>query len=128
MKPPVSAARRRRTRRLHQRAEQSGRKRIAPHPLRMPLNADDPMFMRLMLDGFDHSIRSNRGDAQTAPQITDGLMMRSVYTHAESSATTLKAASGRELGNLAAWLNTRLVRRVGRIWRETLPAVLDFRV
>ena len=86
------------------------------------------MFMRLMLDGFDHSIGSNRGDAQTAPKIADGLMMRSVYTHAESPASILKAASGRELGNLAAWLNTRLVRRVGRIWRETLPAVLDFRV
>jgi len=128
MKPPVSAARRRRTRRLHQRAEHSGRKRIAPHPLRMPLNADDPMFMRLMFDGFDHSIGSNRGDAQTGPQVADGLMMRSVYTQAESSATILKAASGRELSNLAAGLNTRLVRRVGRIWRETLPAVLDFRV
>src|SRR5260370_32197068 len=126
MKPPVSAARRRRTRRLHQRAEQSGRKRIAPHPLRMPLNANDPMFMRLMLDGFDHAIGSKRGDAQTAAQVADGLMMRSVYPDIESSASILKAASGRELSNLAAWLDPRLVRRVGRIWRETLPAVLDF--
>ncbi len=128
MKPPVSAARRRRTRRLHQPAEQSGRKGIALHPLRMPLNADDPRFMRLMLDGFDHSIGSNRCDAQTAPKIADGLMMRSVYPDIESSASILKAASGRELSNLAAWLDPRLVRRVGRIWRETLPAVLDFRV
>ena len=73
MKPPVSTARCRRTRRLHQRAEQCGRKRIALHALRMPLNANDPKFMRLMLDSFDHSIGSNRGDAQTAPKIADGL-------------------------------------------------------
>ena len=43
----------------------------------MPLHADDPVFMRLVLDGFDHSIGSNRVNAQAVPKIADGVMLRS---------------------------------------------------
>ena len=90
-----------RTRGLHKRAEERRSKGITLHALWMPLHTDDPMFMRLMLDGFDHAVGSNRRNAQAAPKVTDGLMMGSVHLHVESAGTIPEAASCRELSELA---------------------------
>jgi len=50
----------------HQRAEKRCREYVTGHSLGMPLHADDPVFMRLMLDGFNHAIGSDDCDAQAA--------------------------------------------------------------
>src|SRR5207244_9558589 len=54
---------------LHQRAEKRCREYVTGHSLGMPLHADDPVFMRLMLDRFDHTVGSDDCDAQAVTQI-----------------------------------------------------------
>jgi hypothetical protein len=48
---------------LHQRAKQRSCQGVALHSLWMPLNADHPVFVRLVLDGFDHTIGGDSGEA-----------------------------------------------------------------
>ena len=91
----------------------------------MPLHADDPVFVWLMLDGLDHSIGCNRSNAQAASKIPDGLMMRSVYLSIESAAAMREAASGRELSNFAAGLDPSRMNGVVVCRPEPFPAVLD---
>ena len=98
------------------------------HALRMPLNPDDPVLVRFMLDGFDYSIRRYGGNAQAVAGIADALMMRAVYRHREISADFLQRGSSRKLGNFAARPNPRGVKRVLRFGRQAVPAVHDISV
>src|ERR1700674_3724682 len=84
-KPPVLVVQGGCARGLHQRAEKRRGEGVAGHPFGMPLHADDPVFMRLMLDGFDHTIGGQRSDSQAVPQIPAGLVMRGVYPDVESA-------------------------------------------
>src|ERR1700681_3582121 len=68
-KPPALALHGGGPRGFDQRAEKRRGEGVAGHPLGMPLHADDPVFMRLVLDGFDHTIGSQRSDSQAVPQI-----------------------------------------------------------
>src|SRR6266436_404502 len=87
---------------LPQCAKQRRCQRIALHSLRMPLYADDPVFVRLVLDRFDYTIGSNRGDAQAAAQIPDGLVMRSIDLHVERVVLIRLARDGGKLSNFSA--------------------------
>src|SRR5882762_2081534 len=91
----------------------------------MPLHADDPVFMRLVLDRFDHPIGSDGSDAQAVTQIPDGLVMRGVDLDVESAVTFREAGSGRELSELAARLDPRGMDGISRIRRKTFFAVFD---
>src|SRR5258708_27551755 len=91
----------------------------------MPLHADYPVFMRLVLDCFDHTVGSNRGYAQAAPKFADGLVMRSVDLDVESAVASRKSGDGCELGDFAAGFDARGMNGIGCIWRETFLAVLD---
>src|SRR5260370_38963261 len=100
---------------MQKREEEYCRKGIARrHPLGMTLHGDDPMLVRFMLDGLDHSIGCNRSNPQAVSKIPDGLMMRSVYLSIESAAAMREAASGRELSNFAAGLAPGRLNRVVR--------------
>src|SRR5947207_2178218 len=96
-RPRSSAVRGGSSRGLHQCAEKGRGKGVASHSLGMPLHTDDPVFMRLMLDGFNHAIGSNRRDAQTVAQIADGLVMRSVYFHSEATIALFESAGSSKL-------------------------------
>jgi len=74
-RPRSSAVRGRRARGLYQRTEKRRGKRVIFHALWVPLHADNPVFMRFMLDGFDHAVRSDGCNAQAVAQIPDGLVM-----------------------------------------------------
>src|SRR3979490_2010742 len=91
----------------------------------MPLHADDPVFMRLVLDRFDHTVGSDGGDAQAVTQIPDGLMMRRVDLDVESAVTFCEAGKGRELGVFAARRDPRGMDGISRIRRKTFFAVFD---
>src|SRR6267378_7058296 len=91
----------------------------------MPLHADDPVCMRLVLDRFDHSVGSDGGDAQAVTQIPDGLVMRGVDLDVEPAVTFREAGSGRELSELAAGGDPRGMDGIGCIRREAFLAVLD---
>src|SRR6267154_1096477 len=91
----------------------------------MPLYADDPMFMRLVLDSFDHSIGSKRGDAQATAQIPDGLVVRSIDLDIEPAVTFSKAGNGCKLGDFASRLDSRGMYGIGCVRREAFLAVLD---
>jgi hypothetical protein len=110
---------------LHQRAEKGRGKGVASHSLGMPLHTDDPVFMRLMLDGFNHAIGSNRRDAQTVAQVADGLVMRRVDLDVESAVSCCEAGDGCELSDFAARLNPRGMDGIGCIRRKTFLAVLN---
>jgi len=86
----------------------------------MPLHADDPVFMRLVLDRFDHPIGSDGSDAQAVTQIPDGLVMRGVDLDVESAVTFREAGSGRELSELAARLDPRGMDGISRNPAEDL--------
>jgi hypothetical protein len=91
----------------------------------MPLHADNPVFMRLVLDRFDHSVGGERSDAQAVTQIPNGLVMRGIDLDVESAVTFCEAGSGRELSELAAWSDSRGMDGISRIRRETFFAVFD---
>ncbi len=110
---------------LHQRAEKRCREYVTGHSLGMPLHADDPVFMRLMLDRFDHTVGSDGCDAQAVTQIPDGLMMRRIDLDVESAVSCCEAGDGCELSDFAARLNPRGMEGIGCIRRKTFLAVLD---
>src|SRR5712664_1540218 len=114
-----------RARGLHQSAEKRRGECIALHALRMPLHAYNPVFMRLMLHGFDHSIGSYCRNAQAVAQIPDGLVMRSIDLDVESAAGFRNAGNGCELGDFASRLDPRGMDGIGGIRREAFFAVLD---
>src|ERR1700687_6406237 len=91
----------------------------------MPLHADDPVFLRLVLDRSDHSVGSARGDAQAVTQIPDGLVMLGVDLDVESAVTFCEAGKGRELGDFAARLDPRGMDGISRIRRKTFFGVFD---
>src|ERR1700736_6201634 len=91
----------------------------------MPLHSDDPMFMRLMLDGFDHAIGGDSRNAQAVPKLADGLMMRGVNLDVESALTFGQAGNGRELSEFAATGDPCGMDGIGCIRRKTFLAVLD---
>src|SRR5882672_9711845 len=93
----------------------------------MPLHAHHPVFMRLVLDGLDHPVRRNRGNAQTVPKISDGLMMRRVYLHIESIRVLLNAAAGCQLSQFATRIDNRGMNWIRRIRRKPLFAMLNLR-
>src|SRR6266853_116372 len=127
-KPRPSAVRGCCSRCLHQRAEKRCSKRVALHSFGVPLHSDDPMFVRLVLDSFDHPIGSNRGDAQAMAQIPDGLVVRSIDLDIEPAVTFREARSGCKLGDFASWLDSRGMYGVGRSGRQAFPAVLNLSV
>ena len=91
----------------------------------MPLHTDDPVFMRLMFDCFDHSVRGDCGNAQAVTHIPDGLVMRRVDLHVESPVWSGKSGNGGELSNCAARLDPRGMHGVRRIRRKSISTVLD---
>src|SRR5258705_7879920 len=91
----------------------------------MPLHAHHPVFVRLMLDGLDHPVGRNRGNAQAVPKISDGLMMRRVYLHIESMRVLLNAAAGRQLSEFATRIDNRGMNWIRRISWKPLFAMLD---
>src|SRR6266403_649407 len=93
----------------------------------MPLHAYNPVFMRLVLDGLDHPVRRNRGNAQAVPKISDGLMMRRVYLHIESMRALLNAAAGCQLSEFATRIDNRGMNWSRRIRRKPLFAMLNLR-
>src|SRR5260370_2530120 len=127
-KPRPSAVRGCCSRCLHQSAKQRCRQRVALHSLRMPLYADDPMFMRLVLDSFDHSIGSNPGDTQAMAQIPDGLVVRSIDLDIEPAVTFRESRSGCKLGDFASRTDSRWRYGVWRIGRQAFPPVLNLTV
>ena len=110
---------------MHQRAEKRCCKYVTGHSLGMPLHADHPMFMRLVLDGFNHAIGSDSRNAQAVPKIADGLMMRCVHLHIECAAKIGEAGNGRELSEFAARGDSRGMDGIGRIRRKSFFAVFD---
>ena len=56
---------------LYKRAEKRRGEHVAFHALRMPLHSDNPVFMWIVLYGFDHSIGGDRIDAQAVTQMPD---------------------------------------------------------
>src|ERR1700682_299053 len=123
-----SPARRGCARGLHQRTKERPRKRVIGHSFRMPLHAENPVLVRLVLNSLDHPIGCNRGNAQAVPKVSNRLVMRGVYPHVESSATLLNAAAGRQLSEFAARVNQRGMDRVRRVRRKAFLAMLDVRV
>src|SRR5882757_2863017 len=93
----------------------------------MPLHAHNPVLMRLMLDGLDHPVGSNRGNAQAVPKISDGLMMRRVYLHIESMRALLNAAAGCQLCKFATRIDNCGMNWIRRIRRKPLFAMLNLR-
>src|SRR5260370_14195694 len=91
----------------------------------MPLHADYPVLMRLVLDCFDHTVGSDRGDAQTVTQIADGLVMRSIDLEGESAVFIRVTRNRCELSDFAAGLDPRGMDGIGRIRREAFLAVFD---
>src|ERR1700682_6039668 len=91
----------------------------------MPLHADDPVFMRLVLNRVDHSVGGEGDDAQAVAQIPDGLMVRGVDLDVESAVTFCEAGKGRELGDFAARLDPRGMDGISGIRRKTFFAVFD---
>ena len=89
------------------------------------MHADDPVFMRLVLDRFDHTVGSDGSDAQAMAQIPDGLVVRSVDLDVESAVPFCEAGKGREVGDFAARLDPRGMDGISRIRRKTFPAVFD---
>ncbi len=63
----------------------------------MPLDTNDPVFVRLVLDRFDHTVGSDGCDAQAVTQIPDRLVMRSVYFHCEASIALFESAGSSKL-------------------------------
>src|SRR5207245_4083443 len=98
---------------------------LGRHPLGMPLHSDDPVFVRLMLDGFDDAIGSHRGQAKSVPQIPDGLMMRSVHLRIESAIPLWQTGCGGKLTEFATKFNPRRVLRILRFLWQTVTAVHD---
>src|SRR6266436_3856969 len=94
----------------------------------MPLHADHPMLVRLMLDGLDHTIGCDCGDAQAAAQIADGLVMRSIDLDVERAVLIGVAGNGCKLIDFAPRLDPRGMYGVGRIGGQAFPAVLNFSV
>src|SRR5260370_42004884 len=94
----------------------------------MPLHADDPVFMRLVLDRFDHTVGSDGCDAQAVTQIPDGLVMRSVYFHCEATIALFESAGSSKLSQFTAKFDSGGVHRVERVCGKASPAVLDVRV
>jgi len=86
------------------------------------------MFVRLVLDSFDHPIGSNRGDAQAMAQIPDGLVVRSIDLDIEPAVTFRESRRGCKSGDFASWLDSRGMYGVGRIGRQAFPAVLNLSV
>src|SRR5712671_6705660 len=93
----------------------------------MPLHAYNPVLMRLVLDGLDHPVRRNRGNAQAVPKISDGLMMRRVYLHVESMRVLLNTAAGCQLSEFATRIDNRGMNWIRRIRRKPLFAMLNLR-
>src|SRR5882762_7012359 len=93
----------------------------------MPLHAHNPVLMRLVLDGLDHPVGRNRGNAQAVPKISDGLMMRRVYLHIESMPVLLNAAAGCQLSKFATRIDNRGMNWIRRIRRKPLFAMLNLR-
>src|SRR5260370_6397642 len=94
----------------------------------MPLACAHPVFVRLVLGGFDHAIGGDCGGAQAAAQIPDGLVMRSIDLHVECSVLIRVAGDGRKLSDFSAWVDSRGVYGVGGIGRQAFPAVLNLSV
>src|ERR1700730_14389237 len=66
----------------------------------MPLHAENPVLVRLVLTSLDHAIGCNRGNAQAMPKVSNRLVMRGVYPYVKSVAALID--SGGELAQLAA--------------------------
>src|SRR5258706_14373355 len=111
----MSTARRGCARVLNQRTKEPPRKRVIGHSFRMPLHAENPVLVRLVLNSLDHTIGRDRGNAQAMPEVSNRLLMRGVYPYVESAATLLHAVAGRQLSEFAARVNQRGMQRVGGI-------------
>src|SRR5260370_34482599 len=90
----------------------------------MPLHADYPVFMRLVLDCFDHTVGSDRGDAQAAPKFAGGLVMRSVDLDVESAVASRKSGDGYELCDCACVFDGRGMNGIVCMCGEGFLAVL----
>jgi len=113
---------------LYQRAKERGGQRVVLHALRVPLYADNPMFMWFVLYGFDHSIGGDRSDAQALTQIPDGLVMRRIDLDVESAVLVREAGNGRELRDFTSRLYPRSMDGIYCIRRKAFPAVFDISV
>jgi hypothetical protein len=97
--------------------EQAFRRRIAEHPLRMPLNANHPVSVASPLDSFHGTVIGTRGDSQVPTRRGHRLMMRAV---------NFTAAAARDCAQAAALLKRRRVARiVFRFRREVFFPVWD---
>src|SRR5882757_4601511 len=91
----------------------------------MPLHADDPMFVRLVFDGFDYTVGSDCGDSQSVAQVPDGLVMGRIDLDVETAVAFRQAGNGCELGNFAARRDPRGMHGIGRIRPEACLAMLN---
>jgi len=90
----------------------------------MPLHADDPVFMRLVLDRFDHTVGATAATRRPWPRSrTDWWCEVLIWT--SNPPSRLRAGKGRELGDFAARLDPRGMDGISRIRRKTFPAVFD---
>lgn len=113
---------------MHERAKQRWGQFVALHSLRMPLHPDHPVLVRLMLDGFNHTVGGDSGGAQAAAQIADGLVVRSIDLDVERATLIRVARNGRKLSDFATGLDSRRMDGVRRVRRETFFAVLNLSV
>ena len=65
-----------------------------------------------MFHCFDHAIRSDRGNSQSAPKIADGLVVRRIYLAREAVTGILETGCRRKLCDLPARLDPCRMNRL----------------